>query len=32
MQYLGQDLETVCQKMAIISFLGHPIFKEDKNI
>ena len=25
-QGLSQDLETVCQKLAISTFLGHPIF------
>ena len=29
---LSQDLETGCQKLAIVNFLGILFFKEDPNI
>ena len=31
-QYLSQDLETGCLKLAVVKFLGIEIFKGDHNI
>ena len=31
-QCLSQDLETWCLKLAVVTFLGVPIFKGDHNI